>query len=106
MLPDYLGYVRSQPWVLGQTDTVNISYQDPLTMDKPITGRDLCTELNDQRSISRRAALYNQWLGSTDSIDVSIEDIKAEPEYEVLSMKFFPNPADNYFDVEFNEDQV
>ncbi|MDC0231421.1 T9SS type A sorting domain-containing protein, partial [Aureispira] len=106
MLPDNAGYRYSQPWALDQTDTVlinwpfNSSAHDVSLLGVTIFVQNIQTKQVYQVNSSRDII---QFYGPVDSLHyINVDEIKDEPGYEIITMKLFPNPTENMFNVEFD----
>lgn len=107
MLPQNVGEGYTGVWNVGDQRTYSlVEYIDPTTVVPSRTEivvfmQDLATREVYQVISSRN---ITQWIGApVDTLDVSVDNLPNLQEWEVINMKLYPNPAQDYFTVEFTQ---
>lgn len=105
------GQLYEQAWVAGDSYDLVVNLPDVNINNNPILSRvqvvafvqDMGATTSDKevyQTISSRdlSVLYN---GSVDSLDVSVDNIEDQLGYEVTTLKLYPNPTQQLFNVAF-----
>jgi hypothetical protein len=107
MLPDNVGVGYTGIWNKDDVKTYPlVGFIDPTTvvpsrMELVVFIQDLATKEVYQVISSRN---ITQWIGApVDTLDVSVDNLPSLQEWEVVGMKLYPNPAQDYFQVEFTQ---
>ncbi len=106
-LPSYGGIRYNRAWATGDNDIYSLV--DVLDLDSIVASRaELVVMMQNvnTKEVYQVVSSRNitQWIGApVDSIDVSVENLPNLTEWEVIDLNLYPNPAQDYFQVEFTQ---
>lgn len=112
IMPYARGGAPGDGWLPGNDSTVNVNWipptlnivqyssPNPIQLQVVAFMQNMETQEVYQVATSRD---LTQFQGPVDTLDVSIEKIEDHPGYEVATLKLYPNPTENQFQVDFEE---